>query len=68
MHINEKYSGHFGKKAGKIQRHPEALISIMLICLIKVEDLKILKCLKLHFNMEEVFLFSHFSYSVLKPI
>lgn len=40
----------------------------MLICLIKVEDLKILKCLKLHFNMEEVVLFSYFSYSVLKPI
>lgn len=45
-----------GKKARKIQRYPEALISIMLICLIKVEDLKILKCLKLDFNMEEVFL------------
>lgn len=68
MHINEKYSGQFAKKARKIQRHSEALISIMLICLIKVEDLKILKCLKLHFNREEVFLFRYFSYSVLKPI
>ena len=35
----------------------------MLICLIKVEDLKILKCLKQHLCKEEyVFLSSYFSY------
>lgn len=55
----------FWKKGwgGNIQSPPEVLISVMLICLIKVKDLKIMKCLKQHLYKENWFLSSYFSYS-----